>query len=127
VVHGAEECLAYYHRLMARREELPFEIDGVVYKVDELASQQRLGFTSRAPRWAVAYKLPAREAISVVLDIEPSVGRTGVITPVARLEPVQVGGVVVRHATLHNEDEVRRKDVRIGDTVMLRRAGDVIP
>ncbi|HET8702087.1 MAG TPA: NAD-dependent DNA ligase LigA, partial [Nitrococcus sp.] len=126
-VHGVEECLAYYRHFMARREELPFEIDGVVYKVDDLANQQRLGFTAREPRWAIAYKLPAREAISVVLDIEPSVGRTGVITPVARLEPVQVGGVVVQHATLHNEDEIRRKDVRIGDTVMLRRAGDVIP
>ncbi|EAR23368.1 NAD-dependent DNA ligase LigA [Nitrococcus mobilis] len=127
VVSGVEECLAYYRRLMAQRETLPFEIDGTVYKVDDLSSQQRLGFTARAPRWAVAYKLPAREGLSVVLDIEPSVGRTGVITPVARLEPVPLGGVIVRHATLHNEDEVRRKDVRIGDTVMLRRAGDVIP
>lgn len=127
VVDGMEECLAYYRCLMGLRDELPFEIDGVVYKVDDLESQQRLGFTARAPRWAIAYKLPAREAISVVLDIEPSVGRTGVITPVARLEPVQVGGVIVRYATLHNEDEVRRKDVRIGDTIMLRRAGDVIP
>ncbi|MCO6440017.1 MAG: NAD-dependent DNA ligase LigA [Nitrococcus mobilis] len=126
-VTGVEECLAYYRRLMAQRETLPFEVDGAVYKVDDLGSQQHLGFTARAPRWAVAYKLPAREAVSVVLDIEPSVGRTGVITPVARLEPVQLGGVIVRHATLHNEDEVRRKDVRIGDTVMLRRAGDVIP
>ena len=127
VVTGTAECLAYYRRLLELRETLPFEVDGAVYKVNDLSSQRRLGFTARAPRWAVAYKLPAREASSVVLDIEPSVGRTGVITPVAQLEPVQVGGVVVRHATLHNEDEVRRKDVHIGDTVMLRRAGDVIP
>lgn len=127
VVNGVEECLAYYRRLLALRDELPFEIDGTVYKVDELDYQKRLGFTARAPRWAVAYKLPAREAMSTVRDIEPSVGRTGVITPVAQLEPVSVGGVVVRHATLHNEDEVRRKDVHIGDTVVLRRAGDVIP
>ncbi|MDN5872752.1 MAG: NAD-dependent DNA ligase LigA, partial [Nitrococcus sp.] len=114
VVDGVGGCLAYYQRLLALREELSFEIDGAVYKVDELAGQKRLGFTARAPRWAIAYKLPAHKATSVVLDIEASVGRTGIITPVARLEPVQVGGAVVRHATLHNEDEVRRKDVRIG-------------
>lgn len=126
-VVGVEECQAYYRRLMAQRETLPFEVDGAVYKTDDLSGQRRLGFTARAPRWAIAYKLPAREAVSVVLDIEPSVGRTGVVTPVARLEPVQLSGVIVRHATLHNEDEVQRKDVRIGDTVMLRRAGDVIP
>ncbi|MDN5849231.1 MAG: NAD-dependent DNA ligase LigA [Nitrococcus sp.] len=127
VVDGVEGCLAYYHRLLALRDELRFEIDGAVYKVDHLDGQKRLGFTARAPRWAIAYKLPAREATSIVLDIDASVGRTGVITPVARLEPVQVGGAVVRYATLHNEDEVWRKDVRIGDTVLLRRAGDVIP
>jgi DNA ligase (NAD+) len=124
---GVEECLAYYHHIMDERDALPFEIDGVVYKVNDLASQQRLGFTARAPRWAIAHKLPAREATTVVESIEPSVGRTGVVTPVANLRPVQVGGVTVTHATLHNLDEVRRKDVRAGDTVMVRRAGDVIP
>ncbi len=126
-VTGADACLDYYHRLMEQRDDLPFEIDGVVFKVNGLSERDILGFTARAPRWAVAFKLPAREETTVVNDIIPSVGRTGVITPVADLEPVHVGGVIVSRATLHNLDEVRRKDVRIGDTVMVRRAGDVIP
>ena len=126
-VTGADACLDYYHRLMEQRDDLPFEIDGVVFKVNGLSDRDILGFTARAPRWAVAFKLPAREETTVVNDIIPSVGRTGVITPVADLEPVHVGGVIVSRATLHNLDEVRRKDVRIGDTVMVRRAGDVIP
>jgi DNA ligase (NAD+) len=126
-VAGVEACLAYYQMLLERRDSLDYEIDGVVFKVDDLAQRRVRGFTARAPRWAVACKLPAREATTRVRRIEPSVGRTGVITPVAHLEPVQVGGVTVTHATLHNEDEVRRKDVREGDTVMVRRAGDVIP
>ncbi len=127
VVRGAEGCLAYYREILTQRETLPFEVDGVVYKVDDFAARERLGFTARAPRWAVAHKFPASEENTVVEDIMPSVGRTGVITPVAVLKPVQVSGVTVTHATLHNEDELRRKDVRIGDTVVVRRAGDVIP
>jgi DNA ligase (NAD+) len=126
-VEGAEGCLAYYRELGGRRAALPYEIDGVVYKVDDFAARERLGFTSRAPRWAVAHKFPAHEETTRVLGIEASVGRTGVITPVANLEPVQVGGVTVSRATLHNQDEVERKDVREGDTVIVRRAGDVIP
>jgi DNA ligase (NAD+) len=124
---GIEECLGYYREMLKRRERLPFEIDGVVYKVDDLNARAQLGFTARAPRWAVAHKLPAHEETTVVEDIIASVGRTGVITPVVVLKPVQVSGVTVTHATLHNEDEVRRKDVRIGDTVIVRRAGEVIP
>ncbi|MBI3896835.1 MAG: NAD-dependent DNA ligase LigA [Gammaproteobacteria bacterium] len=127
VVHGTEGCRAYYRELLEQRQQLPFEIDGVVYKVDDLAARLQLGFTARAPRWALAHKLPAQEENTTVEDILPSVGRTGVITPVAVLNPVQVSGVTVTHATLHNEDELRRKDVRIGDTVIVRRAGDVIP
>lgn len=127
VVDGVAGCLAYYRDMLERRVELPFEIDGVVYKVDDFAARERLGFTARAPRWAIAHKMPAQEENTVVENIFPSVGRTGVITPVAVLKPVQVGGVTVTHATLHNEDELRRKDVRIGDTVIVRRAGDVIP
>lgn len=126
-VQGHAGMRAYVEQMLEQREQLPFEIDGVVYKVDDLDQREELGATSRAPRWAVAYKLPATEATTKLLDILASVGRTGVITPVADLEPVTVGGVVVSRATLHNLDEVRRKDVRIGDTVMLRRAGDVIP
>lgn len=126
-VQGIEACLAYYTDILQRRNALPFEIDGVVFKVDGLAERERLGFTARAPRWAIAHKFPAQEETTVVEDILPSVGRTGVITPVAKLRPVQVSGVTVSNATLHNQDEVTRKDVRIGDTVIVRRAGDVIP
>ncbi|MCC5857970.1 MAG: NAD-dependent DNA ligase LigA [Ectothiorhodospiraceae bacterium] len=127
VLDGMDACLDYYRDLLDRRDSLDYEIDGVVFKVDELQARERLGFTARAPRWAIAYKLPAREATTRVRDIIPSVGRTGAITPVADLEPVEVGGVTVSRATLHNMDELRRKDVRVGDTVMVRRAGDVIP
>src|SRR5262249_48121392 len=121
VQQGIDGCLKYYEKMLARRAELPFEIDGVVYKVDDFAARTTLGFTARAPRWAIAHKLPAQEETTVVEDIMPSVGRTGVITPIAVLKPVQVSGVTVTHATLHNQDEVDRKDVRIGDTVIVRR------
>jgi DNA ligase (NAD+) len=127
VADGIEDCLRYYRRLLKKREALPFEVDGVVYKLDELAARERLGFTARAPRWACAHKFPAHEENTVVEDILASVGRTGVVTPVAVLKPVHVSGVTVTHATLHNQDEVERKDVRVGDTVIVRRAGDVIP
>ncbi|MRR10293.1 NAD-dependent DNA ligase LigA, partial [bacterium] len=126
-VAGAEGLAAFHERIAALRDSLPFDIDGVVYKVDSLDLQARLGFVSREPRWAVAHKYPAQEALTTVEAIEVQVGRTGAITPVARLAPVFVGGVTVTNATLHNEDEVRRKDVRVGDTVIVRRAGDVIP
>jgi DNA ligase (NAD+) len=127
VVQGAEGLVAYYERIRRLRERLPFDIDGVVYKVNSLALQARLGYVTREPRWACAHKFPAQEALTTVLDIEVQVGRTGAITPVARLAPVFVGGATITNATLHNEEEVRRKDVRIGDTVIVRRAGDVIP
>jgi len=127
VVHGLDGLLRYYRSIGDKRDKLPFQIDGVVYKVDNLAQQAALGFVSRAPRFALAHKFPAEEMATEVLGIDVQVGRTGALTPVARLKPVFVGGVTVTNATLHNEDEVRRKDVRIGDTVIVRRAGDVIP
>ncbi|HYD81382.1 MAG TPA: NAD-dependent DNA ligase LigA [Paucimonas sp.] len=127
VVQGAAGLAQFHAHVSAIRDELPFDIDGVVYKVNSFALQRRLGFVSREPRWAVAHKYPAQEQMTVVRDIDVQVGRTGKLTPVAKLEPVFVGGVTVTNATLHNEDETRRKDVRIGDTVIVRRAGDVIP
>ncbi|HAF45695.1 MAG TPA: DNA ligase [Gallionellaceae bacterium] len=127
VVRGAQALAGFHQRIAAKRDALPFDIDGVVYKVNSLALQQELGFVSREPRWAVAHKYPAEEQLTVLRDIEIQVGRTGKLTPVAKLEPVFVGGTTVSNATLHNEDEIRRKDVHIGDTVIVRRAGDVIP
>jgi DNA ligase (NAD+) len=127
VTEGAEGLLAYYRRMEADRDRLPFDIDGVVYKVDDLSAQQRLGTIARAPRWAIAHKFPPQEEITRLVGIEVQVGRTGALTPVARLEPVFVGGVTVTNATLHNEDYIRDKDIRIGDWVVVRRAGEVIP
>ncbi len=125
--HGAPELVAYHQKIGKSRDSLPYDIDGVVYKVDSFALQKKLGFVSREPRWAVAHKYPAQEQMTTVLAIDVQVGRTGKLTPVAKLAPVFVGGVTVTNATLHNEDEARRKDVRVGDTVVVRRAGDVIP
>jgi len=122
-----EEVLQYYRQLHEKRHQLPYEIDGMVVKIDRLSYQQQLGSTSRSPRWAIAYKFESVQATSNIENIEVQVGRTGVLTPVARLQPVSIGGVTVSRATLHNEDEVRKKDIRIGDTVLVQRAGDVIP
>jgi DNA ligase (NAD+) len=127
LAQGAAELVAFHQAMGQGRDALPFDIDGVVYKVNSLTLQQRLGFVSREPRWAVAHKYPAQEQFTTVLAIDVQVGRTGKLTPVAKLAPVFVGGVTVTNATLHNEDEARRKDVRVGDTVVVRRAGDVIP
>jgi DNA ligase (NAD+) len=127
LAQGAAELAAYHARIGGLRDSLGYDIDGVVYKVDDLAVQQQLGFVTREPRWAVAHKYPAQEQLTTVLGIDVQVGRTGKLTPVAKLAPVFVGGVTVTNATLHNEDEARRKDVRVGDTVIVRRAGDVIP
>lgn len=127
IADGIDAALAYFHRMHDLRAGLPYEIDGIVYKVNDIALQEKLGFVSRAPRWAVAHKFPAQEELTELLDVEFQVGRTGAITPVARLKPVFVGGVTVSNATLHNMDEVERMDLRVGDTVIVYRAGDVIP
>ena len=127
VVSGAAELVAFHQHMGATRDQLPYDIDGVVYKVNSLALQRQMGFVTREPRWAVAHKYPAQEQLTTVIGIDVQVGRTGKLTPVAKLAPVFVGGVTVTNATLHNEDEARRKDVRVGDTVVVRRAGDVIP
>lgn len=126
-IKGIKECIEFYNSLLKRRGSLPYEIDGIVYKVDNVDLQKVLGFVSRAPRWAIAHKFPAEEMLTKVVDVEFQVGRTGSVNPVARLDPVFVGGALVRNATLHNIEEIERKDIRIGDTVIVRRAGDVIP
>lgn len=127
LLDSIDDCLDYYQRILTQRDELAFDIDGVVFKLDNIEQQREAGFVSRAPRWAIAYKFPAQEVMTRLLDVDFQVGRTGALTPVARLEPVAVGGVIVSNATLHNMDEIERKDIRIGDIVIVRRAGDVIP
>ncbi|NYE27346.1 DNA ligase (NAD+) [Rhodanobacter sp. K2T2] len=127
IAKGFDGLIAYFHRIGAKRDALPYDIDGVVYKLDDYAGQREMGFVSRAPRWAIAHKFPAQEQLTTVEAIEIQIGRTGAATPVARLAPVQVAGVIVTNATLHNADQIARLDVRVGDTVIVRRAGDVIP
>lgn len=127
LVTGYKNCLEYYKNILHKRDDLPYEIDGVVYKVDDLKQQRELGFVSRAPRWAIAHKFPAHEEMTEIQAVEFQVGRTGVLTPVARLKPVNVSGAVISNATLHNMDEISRKDIHVGDWVIIRRAGDVIP
>ena len=127
ITKGIEQIENYYSKINSNRSELDYDIDGIVYKINDLQLQKRLGNTSNSPRWAIAYKFSSEKAVSIINDIVIQVGRTGAITPVAKIKPVTVGGVVVSNATLHNEDEIKRKDIRIGDYITIQRAGDVIP